>query len=62
MIKPLAEGSSVGVFIVTTDHAHPPQELTREDWAYGDQITVETIFATDGNALTFRPLSGHSRH
>jgi D-alanine-D-alanine ligase len=62
VIKPLAEGSSVGVFIVTTDHAHPPQELTREDWAHDNQVAVETIFATDGNALTFRPLSGHSRH
>src|ERR1700731_3121012 len=29
VIKPLAEGSSVGVFIVTTEHAHPPQELNR---------------------------------
>jgi D-alanine-D-alanine ligase len=28
VIKPLAEGSSVGVFIVREDHAHPPQELT----------------------------------
>ncbi len=34
VIKPLAEGSSVGVFIVTAEHAHPPQELTREDWAW----------------------------
>ncbi|MFL6798200.1 MAG: D-alanine--D-alanine ligase [Xanthobacteraceae bacterium] len=41
VIKPVAEGSSVGVFIVTEQHAHPPQELTREDWAYGDQLIVE---------------------
>ena len=34
VIKPIAEGSSVGVFIVTEEHAHPPQELTREDWTY----------------------------
>ena len=34
VIKPVAEGSSVGVFIVTEQHAHPPQELTRPDWAY----------------------------
>ena len=33
VIKPIAEGSSVGVFIVTEDHAHPPQELYRDDWA-----------------------------
>ena len=30
VIKPVAEGSSVGVFIVTEQHAHPPQELTRD--------------------------------
>jgi len=41
VIKPPAEGSSVGVFIVTEEHAHPPQELTREDWAFGDRLLVE---------------------
>ena len=38
VIKPIAEGSSVGVFIVTEDRAQPPQELYREDWAYGDRV------------------------
>ncbi len=41
VIKPVAEGSSFGVFIVAEDHAHPPQELTRPDWAYGDRLIVE---------------------
>ncbi|HEX3859466.1 MAG TPA: D-alanine--D-alanine ligase [Pseudolabrys sp.] len=41
VIKPVAEGSSVGVFIVREDHKHPPQELTREDWAFGDAVLVE---------------------
>ncbi len=41
VIKPVAEGSSVGVFIVREDHAHPPQELTRADWHFGDRILVE---------------------
>lgn len=41
VIKPLAEGSSVGVFLVTEAHAHPPQELYREDWAFGDTVLVE---------------------
>jgi D-alanine-D-alanine ligase len=31
VIKPVAEGSSVGVFIVTEENEHPPQELTRDD-------------------------------
>jgi D-alanine-D-alanine ligase len=41
VIKPMAEGSSVGVFIVTEDHANPPQELYREDWAFGEQVLIE---------------------
>jgi D-alanine-D-alanine ligase len=41
VIKPLAEGSSVGVFIVRSDHVHPPQELSRADWPYGDRVLVE---------------------
>jgi D-alanine-D-alanine ligase len=41
VIKPIAEGSSVGVFIVTEQHAHPPQELMRPDWAFGERLLVE---------------------
>jgi D-alanine-D-alanine ligase len=41
VIKPVAEGSSVGVFIVREDHKHPPQELTRVDWTFGEQVLVE---------------------
>ena len=50
VIKPLAEGSSVGVFIVTPDHAYPPQELTRSDWAYGERLLCERYIA--GKELT----------
>ena len=41
VIKPLSEGSSVGVFIVTEQHRHPPQELTRPDWPFGEMVLVE---------------------
>jgi D-alanine-D-alanine ligase len=41
VVKPVAEGSSVGVFIVTRAHPHPPQELYREDWPFGDTVMVE---------------------
>ena len=41
VIKPVAEGSSVGVFIVREDMKHPPQELTRGDWSFGDTLLVE---------------------
>jgi D-alanine-D-alanine ligase len=50
VIKPVAEGSSVGVFIVTPQHAHPPQELTRHDWEYGEQVMLETYIP--GKELT----------
>jgi D-alanine-D-alanine ligase len=41
VIKPVAEGSSVGVFIVREDQEHPPQELTRPDWSFGEMLLVE---------------------
>jgi D-alanine-D-alanine ligase len=41
VLKPVAEGSSVGVFIVTEEHRHPPQELTRPDWKHGDLLLAE---------------------
>ncbi len=50
VIKPIAEGSSVGVFIVTQEHAHPPQELTRGDWLFGEDVLCERYIA--GKELT----------
>lgn len=41
VLKPVAEGSSVGVFIVREDQAHPPQELTRADWPHGESLLAE---------------------
>jgi len=41
VVKPIAEGSSVGVFIVTAEHRHPPQELNRDDWRFGDEVMIE---------------------
>src|SRR5262249_51797854 len=38
VIKPIGEGSRVGVFIGREDHAHPPQGLPPEDWPYGDRL------------------------
>jgi D-alanine-D-alanine ligase len=56
VIKPVADGSSVGVFIVTEAHEHPPQELFREDWAYGDRLLVERYIA--GKELTCAVVKG----
>ena len=50
VIKPVAEGSSVGVFIVREDQAHPPQELTRADWSFGEKVLVEPFIP--GKELT----------
>ncbi len=43
VIKPVAEGSSVGVYIVREDHEYPPQELTRTDWSFGDVLVERYI-------------------
>jgi D-alanine-D-alanine ligase len=50
VIKPVAEGSSVGVFIVTDAHDHPPQELYRDDWVFGDMVLAERFIP--GRELT----------
>jgi D-alanine-D-alanine ligase len=47
VVKPLDEGSSVGVLIVPEG---PPQELTKKDWPHGDQVLVERYVA--GRELT----------
>ena len=58
VIKPIAEGSSVGVFIVTEAHAHPPQELNRPDWAFGEDVLIESYIA--GQELTCAVLGDKS--
>ena len=50
VIKPVSEGSSVGVLFVNADHEHPPQELARDDWGHGDVMLVERFVA--GRELT----------
>jgi len=41
VIKPIADGSSFGVFIVKKGTSHPPQEILREDWTSGEMVMVE---------------------
>src|SRR5208282_678878 len=50
VLKPISEGSSLGVVIVKEDRAHPPQEVGREDWPYGDLLLAERYIA--GKELT----------
>jgi D-alanine-D-alanine ligase len=41
VLKPVCEGSSVGVFIVREDHQHPPQELNDPEWKFGEELLAE---------------------
>jgi D-alanine-D-alanine ligase len=50
VLKPLAQGSSFGVVIVKKDRNHPPQEVGRSDWPYGDLLLAERF--VDGKELT----------
>ena len=50
VLKPVNEGSSVGVIIVREDRSHPPQEVGREDWAFGETLLAESFVA--GRELT----------
>jgi len=48
--KPVSEGSSFGVVIVKKDRSHPPQELARPDWPYGETMLIEEFIP--GRELT----------
>jgi D-alanine-D-alanine ligase len=50
VIKPISEGSSVGILVVKDDQIPPPQQLAQDDWAYGDAVLIEAYIA--GRELT----------
>ena len=60
VVKPNAEGSSVGVFLVFEGANQPPQALVSPSWTFGDQVMIEPYIAgrelavavMDGKALT----------
>jgi D-alanine-D-alanine ligase len=60
VVKPNAEGSSVGVFMVFEGANGPPQELIAPSWTYGEQVLIEpyvrglelAVAVKDGKALT----------
>jgi D-alanine-D-alanine ligase len=41
VVKPIADGSSNGIFIVKADQSHPPQEILGPDWKGGEDLMVE---------------------
>jgi D-alanine-D-alanine ligase len=60
VVKPNAEGSSVGVFMVFEGANGPPQEIVAPAWTYGEEVMIEPYVAgqelavavMDGRALT----------
>ncbi|RDJ27089.1 D-alanine--D-alanine ligase [Bosea caraganae] len=58
VLKPVDEGSSVGVVIVKKDREHPPQEVAREDWPCGEMLLAESFIA--GRELTCAVMGGKS--
>lgn len=50
VIKPNAQGSSVGVFIIREGDNRPPAELTSDKWALGDEVLIEKF--VPGRELT----------
>lgn len=50
VVKPVTEGSSVGVFIVRQGDNGPPGQIAADDWAFGDQVLVERYIP--GHELT----------
>ncbi|MDB5425708.1 MAG: ddlB [Phenylobacterium sp.] len=60
VIKPNAEGSSVGVFIVPEGANRPPQEIVAPSWTYGEEVMIEpyirgrelAVGVMDGKAMT----------
>jgi D-alanine-D-alanine ligase len=65
VVKPNAEGSSVGVFLVFEGSNRPPQQLLSPDWTHGDEVMVEPYVAglelavavMDGKALTVTEIT-----
>ena len=45
VVKPNAEGSSVGVFLVFEGANGPPQELAQASWTYGEEVMIEPYIA-----------------
>lgn len=50
VIKPNAQGSSVGVYIIRKGDNRPPAELASDKWELGDEVLVEKFIA--GRELT----------
>jgi D-alanine-D-alanine ligase len=69
VVKPNAEGSSVGVFIVREGANRPPSELAAPDWGFGEEVMIEPYIAgkelavgvMDGQAMTVTEIQPRSQ-
>ena len=60
VVKPNAEGSSVGVFLVFEGANRPPQEVVAPTWTFGEEVMIEpyirgkelAVAVMDGKAMT----------
>jgi D-alanine-D-alanine ligase len=60
VVKPNAEGSSVGVFLVFEGANSPPQEIVAPSWTFGEEVMIEpyirglelAVGVMDGRAMT----------
>ena len=68
VVKPNAEGSSVGVFRVFAGANSPPQELLSAAWTFGEEVVVEPYIAglelavavMDGRALAVTEIDART--
>ena len=61
VVKPNAEGSSVGVFFVFESANGPPQMVVAADWAYGEEVMVEPYVAGKELAVAVMGEAGGPR-
>ncbi|MFP4003221.1 MAG: D-alanine--D-alanine ligase [Alphaproteobacteria bacterium] len=58
VIKPVNQGSSVGVFIIREGDNRPPGKLGTDDWALGDDVMLEKF--VPGRELTVTVMGGRA--
>ena len=59
VVKPNAEGSSVGVFLVFEGANGPPQDVVAPSWTYGEEVMVEPYIA--GMELAVAVMDGKAQ-
>jgi len=58
VVKPNAQGSSVGVFLVFEGANSPPRELIAPSWTFGDEVMIEPYIA--GLELSVAVMDGRA--